>query len=343
MAEGMCRKLKEYVKRRITMKKFLRNALFPLALVLVFLHATSIMTLAGEYPKEPITLIVPYGPGGTDREARFMAPKMAEILGQSVLVENKSGGGGSIGTNYVVRSKPDGYTFLYGAVTTLSLTPHINKKLPYGNEDLIPLASTSWLPNLLAVGTNTPWNSIEELLSYAKKNPGGVKLGSAGTGTAVHFAIEAFAAAAEIKITHVPFKGTGQAITNTVGGHVHGVFSMPQAVVPQVKAGNLRVLGVFAKQRFEGLPDVPTLNEAGVPVNPNAGTNRLGIFAPKETPREICDKISNTVKQIITDPETVAQLKKMQSLPHFLGQEEFSNLAKDQWKMYKALIEKIGL
>jgi tripartite-type tricarboxylate transporter receptor subunit TctC len=297
---------------------------------------------AADYPSQTITFVVPYGPGGTDREARLLAPFISEVLGQSIVVENKTGGGGAIGTNFVARSKPDGYTLEYGAVTVLSLAPNL-KNLPYRMDDMQPLASTSWLPNMLATRTDAPWQTVQELIDYAKKNPRKVKFGSAGTGTAVHLAQEAFADAAGIEITHVPFKGTGEAITNTVGGHVDCVFSMPQAVVPQVKGGNLRALAVFAKERFPGMPDIPTLNEAGIPVDPNAGTNRLGLFAPAATPKEICDAVSNAVKTVLEDEKVLAKLKEINSLPEYLNQEEFTKLAQGQSVMYQELIKKIGL
>jgi tripartite-type tricarboxylate transporter receptor subunit TctC len=298
--------------------------------------------LAADYPSQTITFVVPYGPGGTDREARFLAPHISKVIGQSIVVENKSGGGGAIGTNYVARSEPDGYTLEYGAVTVLSLAPNMNK-LPYGMDDMMPLASTSWLPNMLATRADAPWQTVQELIDFAKKNPRKVKFGSAGTGTAVHLALEAFANAAGIEIRHVPFKGTGEAITNTVGGHVDCVFGMPQAVIPQVKGGKLRALAIFSKTRFPGMPDLPTLNEAGVSVDPNAGTNRLGIFAPAGTPQAVCDTVSNAVKKVLEDEQVLAKLKELNSLPEYLNQKEFTQLAHDQSVMYQELIKKVGL
>lgn len=150
----------------------------------------------GEFPEKSIIVIVPYGPGGTDREVRVLGPMMSKILGQSMLIENREGGGGSIGTNYVVRSRSDGHILLFAAGTVLSLAPNLSE-LPYKLDDLIPLASTSFLPQIMSVNSTAPWKTIGELVDHAKKNPGAIKFGSAGTGSAVHLAGEAMALGAE--------------------------------------------------------------------------------------------------------------------------------------------------
>jgi tripartite-type tricarboxylate transporter receptor subunit TctC len=267
---------------------------------------------------------------------------MSKILGQSVLVENRSGGGGSIGTNYVVQSKPNGYNLLYAAGTVLTLTPHVSD-LPYKFDDLLPIAMTSYIPQFLAVGVNTPWKTIQDFVEYAKKHPHVIKYGSTGTGSAVHFCGEALAAAAGIELTHVPFKGVAEAITAVIGGHIDGVFAMPQPIIPQVRGGKLRVLAVCSSQRYPDLPDVPTLPEAGIPFETRAGINWFGFFAPKGTPKPICDKLTETVDKVITDQESFNTLRKIGSLPEFRGQKEFKTLLEKQSLMFKELSDKLGV
>ena len=323
-------------------KIFYRLGLSIFILTFLLLSLWLPMSWCGEYPERAITVVVPYAPGATDIEARTLAPAMSKILVQSVLVDNKAGGGGSIGTNYVVQSKPDGYTLLFAAGTVLTLTPHVSD-LPYKFDDLIPIAMTSYTPQFLAVGVNAPWKTIQDFVDYAKKHPRVIKYGSTGTGSAVHFCGEALAAAAGVELTHVPFKGVAEAITAVIGGHIDGVFAMPQPIIPQIRGGKLRALAVCSSKRYPDLPDVPTLPEAGIPFETRAGINWFGFFAPKGTPKPICDKLTETVGKMINDPETFNTLRKIGSLPEFGDQKEFKTVLEKQSLMFKELSSKLGV
>lgn len=324
------------------LKNFYRLGLSTFILTSLLLSLWLPMSWGAEYPERVITVVVPYAPGATDMEARTLAPALSKIFGQTVLVENRAGGGGSIGTNYVVQAKPDGYTILFAAGTVLTLTPHVSD-LPYKIDDLLPIASTSYIPQFLAVAANAPWKTIQEYVDYAKKHPRAIKYGSTGFGSAVHFCGEALAAAAEIELTHVPFKGVAEAITAVIGGHIESVFAMPQPLIPQIKGGKLRAIAVCTSQRYPDLPDVPTMTEAGIPFETRAGINWFGYFAPKGTPKPICDKFTETVQKAIGDSETFNSLRKIGSLPEFRDQKEFKALLEKQSQMFKELSEKLGL
>jgi len=196
---------------------------------------------------------------------------------------------------------------------------------------------------MLSVGVNTPWKTINELVDYAKKNPGAIKFGSSGTGSAVHFCGEAFAFGANIKLTHVPFKGSAEALTAAIGGHIESVVTMPQTILSQVQGGTLRALVVFSSQRFPDLPEIPTVKEVGIPFELEAGINWLGLFAPKGTPSSINNKLTETIQKVITDQETLNNFKKIGSLPEFRDQKEFKALLEKQSLMFKGLSEKMGL
>lgn len=321
--------------------RFIGTMAFIATLILFNLSAPYIW--GGEYPERPIMLVVPYAPGSSDLEARILAPAMGKILNQPVVVETRPGGGGSIGTNYVVRSKPDGYMIMFAGGTVLSLVPNLSD-VPFKLDDLIPIASTSYVSQMFAVNPGAPWKTMNEFVDYAKKNPDTIKFGSAGTGTAVHMCGEAMAFAAGIKWRHVPFKGAGEAVAAAIGGHVDCVVVMPQSLIPQVKGGKLRALSIFSSQRHPELPEIPPITETGIPFDLRAGTNWWGFFAPKGTPEPICDKLAETVRKIIkNDLETLSNIKKIGSLSQFLDQNEFKTILEKQSLMYKETIDKMGL
>jgi tripartite-type tricarboxylate transporter receptor subunit TctC len=297
-------------------------------------------SLGAGYPEAPITMVVPYGPGGVDRDIRAMAPTLGKILGQPLVIENRAGAGSSIGTYYVVQAKPDGYTLLFAAGTALNLVP-LMTDLPYKFDDLIPIASTSSQIQMLAVSANTPWKTVRDLIEYGKKNP--VKIGISGFGTSVHICGEILAHASNIKFAFVPYKSIMEAITAVIGGHIEGVISMPQTVIPQVKGGKLRVITVFSSERFPFLSEAPTIKEAGIPFEMEAGKTWFGIFAPKGTPPPICDKWSEAVRKAINDKEVLSSFEKMATIAEFQNQKEFKASLEKQLAMYQRVIDKMGL
>lgn len=294
------------------------------------------------YPERPITIVVPYAPGGVDLEARVVAPALGKILGQSVLIENRAGGGGSVGTYYVVQSKPDGYTLLYTGTQVLNLAPFLTD-LPYKMDDLIPLAGVSYCGQMFAVSPDNPWKTIYDLIDHAKKNPGAIRYGTAGTASLGHISSEALALAAKIQMTHVPFKGIGEAIPAVMGGHIECVNAIPQSILPQAKAGKLRPLVIFASIRHQDFPDTPAISEIKIPYEVRAGVTRDGFYVPKGTPQLIFTKLAEAIRKMLSDPENLNNFKKIGTVPEFSDHKEFKTFLEEQALVFNEMIVKIGL
>ena len=294
------------------------------------------------YPVRAITFVTPYAPGGMDLEARVVAADMQKTLGQPVLVEPRGGGGGTIGTNYVAQSKPDGYILLYSSATQLTLAPLLSE-LPYTLEDLIPIASTSILTNVLAVNANAKWKNIQEFVDYGKKNPGAIKFGSGGVGTALHMLAEALAFATGMKIAHVPYKGSGDAMIAVIGGHIDCTFAMAQTVLPQVRGKKIRVLATAGANRFPDFPEAPTFTEIGIPIDPKLGVNWQGVCAPKGTPKEVCDIIGAAIRKSMARPETIKTFKEIGSFPNYNDSKGYKAFLVEQSNLFKGLVDKLDL
>jgi tripartite-type tricarboxylate transporter receptor subunit TctC len=254
---------------------------------------------AEDYPSRPIHFIVPTGPGGiTDLLARIVADKLAQAMKQPVIVENRGGAGGIIGSEYVAKANPDGYTLLF-AYPTHAVNPSLYAKLPYDTlTDFVPVTMVSMLPVVLAVPNSSPARNLQELIALAKKEPGSLNYSSVGNGSLGFLAAELFALDAGIKIVQVAYRGTPQATMALISGEVSLFFDAPLTLLPLVKTGDVRALGVTSKSRLAVLPDVPAINES-VPGYEALGWN--GIFAPKGTPRSIIERLNR---------ETVAILKR---------------------------------
>jgi tripartite-type tricarboxylate transporter receptor subunit TctC len=263
---------------------------------------------ADTYPNQPIKFVVPFPPGGTtDILARVFAQKMSEAWGQSVVVENRSGAGGIIGTEYVAHAAPDGYTILLGTIGTHAVNTSLYKKLPYDPEkDFAPITLLATLPNLLAINPSLPIANLKELIAYAKANPGKLSFASAGAGTASHLAGEMFRRLAGVDIVHVPYRGSSPALTDLIAGQVSMTFDYMPSALPYVRSGKLRALAVTGLSRAKAAPEIPTMIEGGLP-----GFNIVtwyAVFAPKGTPPEIVSKIRNTIATVATAPEIVKRM-----------------------------------
>jgi tripartite-type tricarboxylate transporter receptor subunit TctC len=247
---------------------------------------------AQDYPNRPITLVVPFPPGGsTTIVGRIIADKMSEVLGQSIVVDNRGGAGGSIGSRAVSKSAPDGYTILLGYSGTLAIGPTLYGNVGYDpRKDFDPIGRIGTAPNTLVVHPSVPVHSVRELIAYAKADPNGLNFGSAGIGTVSHVCGEYFASAAGIKLTHVPYKGTGPAIIDLLGGHIPMAFAPVPATHDNAKSGNLRMLAVTSAIRSTLLPDVPTIAEAALPGF--EAVLRYGLVAPPGTPRPIIARLN---------------------------------------------------
>lgn len=266
------------------------------ALAVAFLAAP--LARADEFASRPVHIVVPFPPGGgTDALARIMAPYLNQAWGEPVIVDNKPGASGHIGAEVVASSPADGYTLLMSS--TASLTPkNVDKFAP------ITLVSAS--PYVVAVNPKVPAKTIAELVEYAKKNPGKLTFGSSGTGAASHLAGELFKSMAGVEMLHVPYKGTGQAVKDLIGGQIDVMFAPGETVMPQVKAGRLRALAVTSARRATAIPELPTVAEAGVPGYEAIGW--FGLLAPAATPRALVEKLSRDANAVLANPEVRAKM-----------------------------------
>jgi len=252
----------------------------------------SVPASADDYPNRPITLVVPFPPGGsTNIVMRIIGEKLGELMGQQVVIDNRAGAGGSVGTRSVAKSTPDGYTIGLGYTGTLAIGPSLYPNVGYDpRNDFAPIGRVATAPNTLVVHPSFSVKSIAELIAFAKANPGKVNFGSAGIGTVSHVAGEYFATEAGIRLTHIPYKGTGPAVTDLLGGHIPMAFAPIPAVHENAKAGQLRMLAVTSLVRSILMPEVPTIAESGLPRF--EAVLRYGLVAPAGTPAPIIDRLN---------------------------------------------------
>jgi len=262
------------------------------------------------YPDKPIRMVVPFAAGTTtDTIARALSDVLSKELGQPITIENKAGAGGSIGTEFVAKSKPDGYTLEFGTIGTFAINKGLYAKLPYDpSKDFTYLLMPGYTPTLLVVGKNSTYHSLKDLIDDAKKRPGTISFASAGNGTTGHLAGELLKNMAGVDMVHVPYKSGTQALTDTIGGQVGFMFYHPVAVVPHLKDGNLKALGASAKTRAELAPNVPTIDESGY-----KGFDLTAWFmlaAPAGLPKDVEDRLRTAVSKAMNDPSLKATLVK---------------------------------
>jgi tripartite-type tricarboxylate transporter receptor subunit TctC len=263
---------------------------------------------AEDYPARPVTLIVPFAPGGsTTIVARIIAERMAETLGQQIIIDNRPGAGGTVGTRQVAKSAPDGYTIVLGYTGTLAIGPSLFPNVGYDvRKDFAPIGRIASAPNTLAVHPSFAVHSVPELIAYAKANPGKVNYGSAGVGTVGHVGGELLATRAGIKLTHIPYKGTGPAMTDLLGGHILMSFAPVPAVHESARSGLLRLIAVTSLARSALEPDVPTIAESGLPGY--EAVLRYGLAAPAGTPRPIVDRLNKELNAALADGKVKGQI-----------------------------------
>jgi tripartite-type tricarboxylate transporter receptor subunit TctC len=277
------------------------------------------------YPNKPMRWVVPYAAGGgADVIARPIAIRLSEALGQPVVYDNRAGGGGLIGAEFVARSAPDGYTFLVAAGNTHVFATLLNDKIAYDPvKDFAPITKFDTTPNVLVANAAFPPKTIKELIAYGKANPGKIVWASSGSGSGGHLAIIQFADEAGIKVLHVPYKGAGPATTGTLAGENQLIFVNTGVVMSHIKAARLRPLGFASAKRLSTLPDVPTFDESGFPGFDSS--NFKGLMAPAGTPRAIINKLHAELVKIINSPETVARMAASGSIPVGNTPEQFAN------------------
>ncbi|XQU73890.1 Tripartite tricarboxylate transporter substrate binding protein [Cupriavidus sp. H18C2] len=266
---------------------------------------------ADPYPSKPITYVVPFAAGGTtDLLGRLIGQKLSAALGQSVVVENRAGAGGNIGSDYVAKAAPDGYTLLGGTISSHAINVSLYPKMPYDPiRNFQPITLIGTLPNVLVVNSSSPWKSVQDVIAAAKAKPGAVNFGSSGNGTSQHLAAELFANMAGLRMTHVPYKGSSQAVQALLGNQVDLVFENSLAAIPMIQSGKFRALATTGPKRAGELPDVPTMDEAGL--KGYEIVSWQAIFAPAGTPRPVVDKLSTEIGKIIRQPDVRAKLASM--------------------------------
>ena len=320
----------------ITMKNYLRNGLLFLALAM-----TAHFSFAQAWPNKPVKLVVPFPPGGaSDASGRIYAQFLTEKLGQSVVVENRAGAGGEIGAEAVAKSPPDGYLFLLGALGSHSIHAAMpSQKPPYDLSTAFSCVSmTSTTAMVLAVNSSLPVKNVQELIALAKTQPNKLSFGSAGAGTPQQMAGELFKVLTNTQLLHIPYKGSGPAVADLLGGQIDMVFDTMPALTAQMSTGKIRLLGVTSAKRAPSLPDLPTIQEQGVPGY--EATNAYAILAPAGTSPEIVNRLSREVQALSKNPELQATFKKQGSEAIGTSPEETCRLLKEEMAKWSSVVKR---
>jgi len=302
----------------------------------------SVLAQGADYPVRPITMIVPFTPGGgTDIMARLVADKLGRGLGQPVVVENKAGAGGTIGTELAARSEPNGYTLMMGSVSTISINPSLYKKLNINPiKDLAPIGLFASTPSVIAVPNNLPVNTLQELIAYAKANPGKVNFGSAGSGTSHHLAGELFKQQAGVDAQHVPYKGSAPALLGLMRGDVQFLIANMPSLKPAIDGKQIKPLALTSLERSSQFPDYKTANESGLP-----GFEVIvwyGIFAPAGTPEAIINRLNGELRKITAMPDVRKKLTEEGADAINSSPREFAQRIQKDYETWKKVVDSSG-
>jgi tripartite-type tricarboxylate transporter receptor subunit TctC len=291
------------------------------------------------YPTKVLTIVVPYAPGGSsDVRARMVAQKLQTYFGKPVIVENKAGAGGDIGTDFVAKAPPDGYTIGVGNFAPMAVNRWLLAKMPFDpQKDLVPVAMLERGPTVLVVRAASPYKTLKDLLDDAKAHPGKLSFASAGTGGAYHLAGEMFKESAGIYATHIPYRGGGPATTDLLSGTVDYMFDWITASLPHIKAGKMRALAICTEKRSPQLPDVPTFAEYGL--KNMVVSNWFGIVAPKGTPADIVAKLNTEISAGVNDPDTRKRLVGVGAEPRAMSSGDFGKFMAAEIAKYAKVIE----
>jgi tripartite-type tricarboxylate transporter receptor subunit TctC len=304
---------------------------------------TATATAQENWPGKTITYVVPFAAGGpTDILGRVISNKLGPALGTTVIVENKPGAGGNIGSDYVAKAAPDGNTILGGTISSHAINASLYANMPYDPvKSFQPITLIGTLPNVLVVNANSPYKSVEDIIKAAKAKPDAVTFGSSGKGSSQHLSGELFESKLGAQMLHVPYKGSAPAMQALLGGEVDMVFENIAAAVPLVKAGKLRALAVTSGDRAASLPDVPTVADAGLPGYEIVSWQ--AVFAPANTPKPIVQRLAKEIAAIIKDPEVTDRLTKLGIDPSGAGPEELAAFQKAEVAKWGDLIKTAGI
>ena len=301
--------------------------------------AWSLTAMGAEYPSKPVTLILPHPPGGAaDMTARPLANAARKVLGQPIIVENMGGGGGTVGPQIVASKPPDGYTL--GVMFRSSVVAWHMGKLNFNPVEVTHIMNYSGLLMGIAVRSESQWKTLQEFVEYAKKNPGAVTYGSPGVGTTAHLPMEEFAQDAGLQFVHIPYKGDAGTVPALLGGHVNAISATSAAWAPLVRAGKVRLLGIYWEKRSAAFPQVPTLTEAGYKV---VEPCPIGVFGPKGLPKPIVQKVHAAFKKAMDDPDFQKVLKSLDMPALYLDPADSEKLILKDNERYRKLVEKLGL
>jgi tripartite-type tricarboxylate transporter receptor subunit TctC len=298
---------------------------------------------AEDFPSRPITWVVPFAPGGiTDTTSRIVAEEMGKTLGQTVLIDNRGGGGGTVGTEQVARSKPDGYTMIYGTQGTMAANVTLRKNLSYDPlTTFLPVHLVGESPNLFVAFHGAPYNTVQEFIAYAKQNPGKVTFSSSGVGTATHLVAELFKTVAGIEMQHVPYRGSAPALNDLIAGRIDVMFDYPVSVGPHVDAGKLKVMATTAPDRLKAHPDVATMAELGM--KDMTTQSWSSIMVPAGTPSPVVDRLAAAAHAALTSERVKMHFEKVGTRPMTLQKAEMIPFIEKEIVRWRDVIERAGL
>ena len=298
---------------------------------------------AQSYPSRPLRAIVPIAPGGgTDTTGRLVLTRLGEVLGQQIVVDNRAGGGGTIGAMIAAKAAPDGYTFLFGSIATHAVNPAMYKKLPYDHiSDFTPVARIGTVPNVLVVHPALPVKTVAELLSHARANPGKINYGSAGIGSPPHLSMELLKSMTGVNIVHIPYKGAGPALAELLGGQTQVMCTSLAGQLPHIRAGRVRALAVTTARRNAQVPNVPTMIEAGVPGY--EVTIWYAVFFPAGAPKAIVARLNSELVKIVNSTDMKERLAQIGVDPAPSTPEELAAFVKTETAKYAKVAQDAGI